>query len=521
MKKKKKTQGQTLTYPIVLRGEGQEKIARTLHRLQEITNHYLPKNYNPETLYELGLSDKKAYKLLESNVARRWKKKVPSRVNRGMLEITGRILRTIEDRKKLYELLVTTFGQNPVAWDYQKLIKEKGIYVKSQYIKNLAEQTENFFEVHGEYPKDFFALQSCPRLRKAMFTYAPDDGQAIQIEKREDHLCLHLKVMPEEESKWEWITLNISLPTFLRDLPAVAPDLRLVNIHGEWLPVLDYKVQVPWEKKQRSPYFLTVDWGVRKLITMCVFDRAGYQISPPIFLKFEPIQKKLLAIRNEIDHLKSKRDKLPMNHSLGNKYNREIAKRWRKFSALQKELAHLASSVIVLVAQIYQCSEIYVEWLKGLKSSKFSPSLNFLINTTVREAIYEKVAYKANLVGISLKRPVQPYGTSQYCPRCGAKGYHVKAPNSSEPVKSGSWFVCPSCHFNADRDYVACCNLARKVLYGNLNDCSKGIAYTTVPTSDLLFRQSSSCEQLRRNLHGWKEVVVLNPQKFFCGTLRL
>ena len=240
-------------------------------------------------------------------------------------------------------------------------------------------------------------------------------------------------------------------------------------------------------------------------------------------IKFDEIQEKLLRIRSEIDRLKSLRDSLPKRNTLWKKYNREIAKRWRKFRAIQHQLAHLASNVIVAVAEIYHCSEIYVEWLKSLKSHLFSPTLNWIINTTVREAIYEKVAYKAKLMGIELKRPLQPWGTSQYCPRCGNKGYHTKAPNCAEKLASGSWFVCPCCGYNADRDYVACLNLARKALYGSLTDRTKRIAYMTNPHPDPLFRQGIALprERLRRNLHGWKEVITLTPQKFFCGTLRL
>lgn len=345
------------------------------------------------------------------------------------------------------------------------------------------------------------------------------------MRKSKDHLDISLKVIAHESLKskpqWEWIEISVPLPSFLQPCDSVAPDIRLANIHGEFLPVLDYKIEIQGANKKDSAYFLTVDWGTRKLVTVCVFDRQGNQICPPIFLKFDSVQGKLLRIRKEINALKAQRDSLPRNSSLWKKYNREIARGWRKFRSIQHELAHLASNVVVLVAQVYNCSEIYVEWLKSLKSQKFSHNLNWVINTTVRQAIYEKVEYKARLVGIKLKRPVQPYGTSQYCPRCGKKGIHTKSAHHTEEVKSGGWFFCPTCRYNADRDYVACCNLARKVLYGNLRDLSKGISYKAVPISDSLFRQSKlPRERLHRHLSGWKGVISLQPQRFFCGTLK-
>lgn len=524
-KNKKKSQGQILSYPLAIRSEENRKIIRTLQYLQEGTKKYLREFYQKDVMELLSETGKKAYKVLEPVAPKRWKARIPSRVNRGALEVAGRILRTVNARRNLFELLVETFGQNPDKWSYQKLIEKQQIYIKSQYISNLAEQVENFFAFHGEYPKNFFELQTSPTLHKPMISYAPDDGQAIRIEKNKDHLDVFLKVIAYDPQKskpqWEWVEISVPLPNFLLPSSSLAPDIRIVNIHGELIPVLDYKIQIQGAKQKHSSYFLTVDWGTRKLITICVFDKEGNQICPPIFLKFEPVQKKLLRIRTEIDNLKAQRDSLPRNSSLWKKYNREIAKRWRKFRAIQKELSHLAANVIVLIAQLYNCSEIYVEWLKSLKSQKFGHCLNWIINTTVRQAIYEKVEYKAKLVGIKLKRPVQPYGTSQYCPRCGKKGIHTKSPNHTEEVKSGGWFFCPSCRYNADRDYVACCNLARKILYGNLRDLSKGIAYTAVPISDSLFRQSKlPRERLHRHLSGWKEVISLQPQRHFCGTLK-
>ena len=527
---KKKKLGQTLSYPLAIRSEANRKIIRTLLYAQAVTKKYLRNFYQKDTLDLLSDGMKKAYKLLEPLTPSPWYSRIPSRINRGILEVAGRILRTVNARRNLFDLLVQTFGQSPDTWSYKKLIEKHQIYIKSQYITNIAEQTENFFLAQDEYPQDFLQLQTAPTLHEPMITYAPDDGQAIRVEKNADHLDISLKVLADGASKskpeWEWVKIAVPLPPFVRPCPALAPDLRLANIHGQLLPVLDYKIQIEGAKKKNTPYFLTVDWGVRKLITLCVFDREGQQICPPIFLQFEPVQKKLLRIRNEIDHIKAQRDSLPGKSSLWKKYNQEIAKRWRKFRAVQKEMAHLASNVIVLIAQIYNCSEIYVEWLKSLKSHKYSHCLNWLINTTVREAIYTKVAYKANLVGIVLKRPVQPYGTSQYCPRCGKQGIHTKSPNLKDELKSGGWFLCLSCGFNADRDYVACCNLARKVLYGNLRDLSKGIAYTASPISESLFRQSKlprnlfPRERLRRHLSGWNE-VSLTPQSHFCGTLRL
>jgi len=270
--------------------------------------------------------------------------------------------------------------------------------------------------------------------------------------------------------------------------------------------------------------FLTVDWGLNKLVTVCVFSPSGEQISRPFFLKCDKIQKKLLRIRKEIDNLKSKRDNLPRHSTKSIWYNREIAKRWRKFRQIQKQVSHLASNVIVEIAKLYNCSKIYVENLCSLKSKKLSRRLNWQINSQVRCQVFEKVEYKARLAGICLERPINPAYTSRYCPKCGCKGYHVKSSDRlEERIKSGGWFYCKNCGYNADRDYVACQNIARKALWGNkLKNMRKAFVYRAKAISDKLFRQSiDAYSRLRHNLNGWKKVVFLKPVYLVAGTLRL
>ena len=519
-------QMQPLTFPLPLRcpPEQQKKLLATLQVTKSKANEYLQVAYTPETLQILKKSGKKAYKVLEYELAVA-SPKFPSRINRGILEIVGRTLRAISERKGLFDELVN-LGIEPRKWDYSKLISKKNIYAKAQYVQNLKEQVLNYEKEHKKIPQDFFSLQACPKLHKPILTYAPDDDQALRMELEDKQLKLRLKVIcDEEQNKWEWMDLNIPLPDILRTRAPLSPDLRLDFLHGQWLPVLDYKLQHPCPPYKKTRYFLTVDWGTRKLLTICVFDRDGRQITKPIFLKFDPLLKKLLRIRREIDHLKAKRDKLSLRCSLWYKYNREIAKRWRKFRAINRALAHLASNVVVIIARIFNCSDIYVENLKNLKSKKFSNLLNWIINSTVRQAIYDRLAYKARIGGAKLQKPVPPFYTSQYCPRCGAKGHHIKSPQQKEEiVPEGGWFLCPQCGFNADRDYIGCLNIARKVLYGNSlkKNHDKVVVYTTTAISELLFRQSRPLtrERLLRHLNGWRSSVYLKPYGFFAGVLR-
>jgi len=522
---------QTLSYPIAIYSEKNKQLIDTLFFFRKVINFYVRQFFDSSSLSELR-KNKYAYKCLEKRAENK-RYYIPSRINRGLLEIAGRILRQVENRRDLYSLL-SSLSKDPEDWDY-KLLKEKDIYRKSQYIENLKEQALNYLQelTIDSLPDDYLDICKTPRLKNGIISYAPDDGQAVKLEMNGKEIKVCLKVLKEDrdtsksKSDWEWIEVTCALPDIVAEKDQFSykkPSLRLSNISGRLTPVLDLKVSSASEDKKESKNFLTVDWGLNKLVTVCVFNKDGEQISRPFFLKCNSIQNKLFRIRSEIDNLKAKRDKLPTNSTLYKWYNREIAKKWSKFSSIQKQLSHLASNVIVEIANLYNCSKIYVEWLGSLKSRKFSRTLNWKINSQVRQQIYEKVEYKAKLCGIFLQRPINPAFTSQFCPKCGKRGVNVKASDRlDERTKSGGWFYCLHCGYNADRDYVATQNIARKVLFGKkLKNMSKTFVYRAKAISDKLFRQSiSAMERLWHNLNGWKDVIFLRPIYLVVGTLRL
>ena len=468
----------------------------------------------------------KAYKILEPEFRElNQEERVPSRVNRCLLEEVGRIFRAQLDRKEIYDKL-KKLRSDPKKWNYRILMKE-GIFVKAEYVTNIKEQALNFRRKNERDAKDYYELQKAPQMKKEFLTYAPDDGQAMQMEKEKGKLKLKFKVYNGEKAKkkWDWCKSELLLPKFLDDKIKAAPDIRTEFKHGEWLVVLDYKVKVRKQKYTRKENFLTVDWGANKLLTICAFNKKGEQISQPIFLNHEKIQRKILRIRQDIDQWKSKRDKKNHPDHL-KKCNREIAKRWKKIRNLNKVLSHLGANAILCVAQLYNCSNIYIEWLKSLKSKKNGAYLNWKINSTIRQSIFDIVKYKSELLGMKLGRPVNPVGTSMYCPHCGNKGEHFKASDNKKcSAKSYPWFVCPACSYNADRDYVATLNIARKVLFckgksKSLKNMKKGIVYKKVSLPDMPLRQDarSTSETSRKNdsgpahMNGWFASVFLTPK---------
>ena len=209
-------------------------------------------------------------------------------------------------------------------------------------------------------------------------------------------------------------------------------------------------------------------------------------------------------------YLKKARKRVPRrkDRRRWDKYTILVSQAWNKYHELQKELAHLASNVLVDIAEAYNCDEIYVEDLSTLKAKRFSRKLNRIINNTVRSQIYNKVSYKGQLKGIKLHY-VKAWWSSQTCPLTGVRGKRHLAPDK-DPKEGGGWFISDS--FSADADYVACKNLARRVLFDFSLAKAKALAYTERATLGKQFgRGVDGLRNLRKALSGWDRRVTVTP----------
>ena len=83
------------------------------------------------------------------------------------MEIVGRTLRAINDRKEIFEELVV-IEADPSKWSYKKLIKHKEIYKKSQYIENIKEQTINYILKNEKLPESYYDIQKTPELKQSI-----------------------------------------------------------------------------------------------------------------------------------------------------------------------------------------------------------------------------------------------------------------------------------------------------------------------------------------------------------------
>lgn len=509
----------TLAYDIRLPDNIQELSLNTLDFLQPYLADVIQKFWTEDKLKELleAYNGLQHWKLLETKIDR--PKEISSRIWRGVLDIAGRILLTQAERMDLFYFLADLTREEK-EWSWE-LCKDNGRqYTKANYIYLLQDSVRAYREEQDKFPGSYFDLVRCPVPRYGILTYAPDDGaatgQAIRYSLKGDVLTVRLKVL--DDQKWVWKETSFDLPKTVKEKidgggKLVSPDLRRDHKNV----FLDIKIKVKNEEPQ-GENIMVIDWGTtRKLLTMLIVTPEGEQISQPIFLKYRPLLGKMKRIRSQIDHLYSVRSKHEKESDEYKKYSWHIAQNWQKFRNLQKELAHLASNTVVDLAMAYEVKSIYVEDLAQLSSWKFSRELNRIINNTVRGQIYEKVKYKGRLKGITLEKPVKAYYTSLTCPLTGVRGKRYHVANRGER-KGGGWFKSPS--FSADADYVACLNLARRVLFGFSLNHERRITYT-VSSSDGLFRPRwEGMFKLRKALKGWNGTVQVTPVSVFYQPLR-
>ncbi|HEX6484065.1 MAG TPA: zinc ribbon domain-containing protein [Ktedonobacteraceae bacterium] len=390
---------------------------------------------------------------------------------------------------------------------------------------NVLEQACNRYLQTDTFPTIYEELQPAPILSVGHLTFAGDDGmkagQTYRARVEMSHFCdvqtrqerasaslaLRLRT-PDEWGKWAWGAWSEAIPlpeavfTYLwQGAVPQAPTLREIRGgDGSRVAVLDLMLEVP--AKYVSPLeqetrVLGFDWGVRSLITVSILekpegDEPYRQVSRPVFLDTGGIDGRQARLRREIDRLKACRDRyallikqalvakdeqaLPLPaHFPGwqkreGEYEARIKQCWKTYERRNRELAHLASNLLILLALLYDCRLICGENLTTLKTEGRGRGVrgrfrNWRTNTTVRGELWRTLTYKCHVLGLRA-RQVEPRGTTHTCPHCHqpAKTFASSAPaDCKKAIKWGAWLCCsnPDCLWNGARDYAASVNIAR------------------------------------------------------------
>ena len=143
----------------------------------------------------------------------------------------------------------------------------------------------------------------------------------------------------------------------------------------------------------------------------------------------------------------------------------QIACCWRKYSARNEDLAHLAANLLLLLASVWQVELIAGEDLKSLRSEGRGGSAKgkwarWRNNTQIRGVIFRVLSYKCRLAQLHLVWQ-HAAGTTHTCPKCGQPAHTYADPSLDAPqLDGGPWLRCLACGWNGARDYAASINIA-------------------------------------------------------------
>src|SRR5258708_3818226 len=387
---------------------------------------------------------------------------------------------------------------------------------------NVVEQACNQFLQTGIFPTTYEELQRVPVLSVGQLTFAGDDGMEqgqtyraqvemsrfCEVASRSEHeqatLLLKLRA-PDAHGQWVWGAWSQAIPlpeTVVRALDqgahTQAPTLRAISgDDGSRVAVLDLILEVP--AKYVSPLeqetrVLGWDWGIRSLITVSILEKPEgeepyRQISRPVFLDSGGLDGRQARLRREIDRLKACQERydklveqalnareeqhvpLPPHfarwQAQSSSYKTRIQICWKKYERRNRELAHLAANVLILLALLYDCRLICGENLTTLKTEGRGRGVrgrwrNWRNNTTVRGELWRGGNENKNLFWVAAGAPgaagPPPHSPP---PREPPTTFASSAPaDRKKAIKWGPWVVCVSCSWNGARDYAASLNIA-------------------------------------------------------------
>ena len=376
----------------------------------------------------------------------------------------------------------------------------------------------------GAFPATYEEVQAIPVQQVGQLPFAGDDGMhagqtyrallwvasscdlSTRAEVRRARLLLRLRA-PDPQGTWVWGAWSAQIPlpaavsaSLEQGATLLAPTLReLVHPDGSRVVVLDLILDVPTRQvppRAQERRVLGFSSRVRSLITASVLEKSSGkrypQVSRPVFLDTGGIDGRQARLRREIDRLKACREhcavlctgalaahaehQTPLPTDLARwqgrvrGYEERIGTCWQKYARRNRELAHLAANLLILLALLADCHLICGENLATLRTEGRGRGVrgrwrNWRTNTTVRGELWRVLSYKCLLLGIRA-RQVEPRGTTHTCPHCHrpARTFASPAPaDRKQALDWGPWLCCehPECLWNGARDYAASLNIAR------------------------------------------------------------
>ena len=493
----------TQSYPLKLPQQGELRVQ--LDYLKELAlqagQQLLERLWSEEWLEILSESTKKAYKVINEQqvqlIHQGQPLYLPSRIRRCIAEWVGRILRSQAERMRCYSdvlRIVQITGVEGSLDSLVRIVAQTLVNFEGKYYRRaLIRQTLRTFR--GYYYKlglDLEVLTTIPytvivnpTLWSFVLPYAPDDGQAIQLNRNKDELSIRLKlpkvIYPLNRHDWHWLSFSLIIPSkvYQRVYPSVntsstartartastlhLPTLRYVTLKGGLvLPFLEFAWSIKYEKlpSLKKDRVMATDLGIINLTTSVICE-AGSQISQPIFWSPEKqLLHKIEQYYQHIAHLQKKLDRYPKQWLGQGKRKQERDRLYWKLNRYRELILHLTSNYLLETALRWQCQTLVLEDLRSYDPPKNKRKLSRKLSNWLRGSLYKMLLYKAKRFGIKIMR-VSARWTSSYCPRCGMLGQKVSDPSTRTVNKLGRYYYCPHCQYTADRDVIGSVNIYR------------------------------------------------------------
>jgi len=207
-------------------------------------------------------------------------------------------------------------------------------------------------------------------------------------------------------------------------------------------------------ESKRDPHLVTVavDLNVKHLAVISV--RQDERIIETVFVADHGLDQ------HRYHHLKriAKKQWQSGKPIKGERSNQQI---WWHIRHMNEDAAHQVARRIVKVCAKYPGCVLIFERVRkirpkgGSKSRRMNRKQAYHLRGKINRLAREK-AYAQGIVTIE----VNPWGTSQHCCRCGAKGERFSLKAGERNVwKGGKLFACPLCHYEANADHNASVNL--------------------------------------------------------------
>ena len=379
-----------------------------------------------------------------------------SRFKRCTYALIARQLETHASKHTAFQFLQDEYSKHDTYSALEDELFDQDDFVNYDSFKQAHTEYEKYISKTGSEPSKYTDLNT---IRKIPFQLplAPDDNRIHDLEINENTLALSVKTpdCQNPDSYHDYSETEVTAPLYphvnelLQVGDACKPTIRLSS--GELH--LDLPIEInTTEFDSVENKTLACDLGVKTQVTSTVVrgtdENHLHQESRPDFYD-HPLKQKLNRI---IDNRKNVRTNTPQHDWLADRETN-----------LRGQIQHDASNYLVIRALVNKCSKIILEDLSGLEAPNGLAEMSRQVSSWARGDLLEKIKYKAELVGLEVEL-VNPYGTSQHCPRCGEHGERVKASNDLTEDEAGGWFYCDQCGFSGDRDYVGSLNVGRMYL---------------------------------------------------------